>query len=160
MPKQVYNVIGKSITHLFSDYLCSYSASQPTCKALVVGERSYTYQQLAGEVALCAKALINAGVKQGEKVAILCTTRAEYWITFLATTSIGAIWLGVNPKYKLPEIRTSSKTPNPNCYSPWPASNSMTIHHLLPRYSATMTLSNTWFPSHRHYPTPNPLLTL
>ena len=105
MPKQVYNVIGKSITHLFSDYLCSYSASQPTCKALVVGERSYTYQQLAGEVALCAKALINAGVKQGEKVAILCTTRAEYWITFLATTSIGAIWLGVNPKYKLPEIR-------------------------------------------------------
>ena len=105
MPKQVYNVIGKSITHLFSDYLCSYSASQPTCKALVVGERSYTYQQLAGEVALCAKALINAGVKQGEKVAILCTTRAEYWITFLATTSIGAIWLGVNHKYKLPEIR-------------------------------------------------------
>ena len=95
------NVTQKTI----SGYLYHYAEQRPGRKALIFGGHSYTYQQLAGEVTLCAKALINAGVKKGDKVTILCTARAEYWITFLATTSIGAIWLGLNPKYKLPEIR-------------------------------------------------------
>jgi fatty-acyl-CoA synthase len=38
-------------------------------------------------------------------VATLCTPHPDFYVTFLATASIGALWLGLNPKYTLDELR-------------------------------------------------------
>ena len=90
---------------LISDYLDQYARQAPDREATVFGEQRLTYAELNNHVIRCAKALLARGIEKGDRVAVLCTSRTEYWITFLATTSIGAVWLGLNPKYQLQEIR-------------------------------------------------------
>ena len=52
-----------------------------------------------------ARALIAAGVAKGDRVATLATPHPDFWMIFLATASIGAIWVGLNPRYQLEEYR-------------------------------------------------------
>ena len=87
-----------------SDYLDQYAKQTPNHEAVVFGDQRLTYAELKAQVHHCAKALMAKGVNNGDRVAVLCTPRTEYWITFLATASIGAVWLGLNPKYRLQEI--------------------------------------------------------
>ena len=56
--------------------------------------------QLADRVDAVARFLLAQGVKRGDRVATLAPPSLDFWITFLATTSIGAIWQGLNPAYK------------------------------------------------------------
>jgi len=86
-------------------YLGQFRQQTPDQEALVFADHRLTYAELDEQVQRCAAALIASGINKGDRVAVLCTSRPEYWITFLATTSIGAIWLGLNPKYRPPEIR-------------------------------------------------------
>ena len=88
-----------------SDYLSHYAELHPTREAVVFADQRRTYAQLEREVQRCAKALIAAGLEKGDSVAVLCTSRPEYWVSFLAATQIGVIWMGLNPKYRLPELR-------------------------------------------------------
>ena len=88
-----------------SDYVSYHARHTPDREAVIFGDQRLTYAELETQVQCCAKALMAVGVEKGDRVSVLCTPRLEYWITFLAVTSIGAIWLGLNPKYKLPEIR-------------------------------------------------------
>lgn len=55
---------------------------------------------LAARVAGTAKALLAAGVGRGDRVATLAPPSIDFWISFLAATSIGAIWQGLNPRYQ------------------------------------------------------------
>ena len=91
----------KTIYH----YVKYYADTAPDSIALSDRSGLTNYSALDRNVLQYAKSLLASGIKKGDKVATLCATSAEYWITFLAATSIGAIWLGLNPKYKLPEIR-------------------------------------------------------
>ena len=88
-----------------SDYLTQYARETPEREAVVFGDQRLNYTQLRNQVLRCAKALLALNVKKGDRIAVLCTSRTEYWVVFLATTSIGAIWLGLNPKYRLQELR-------------------------------------------------------
>ena len=90
---------------LIADYVKHHAQQTPDQEAVVFGEQRLTYAELNDRVILCAKALLAIGVQKGDRVAVLCTSRPEYWITFLASTAIGAVWLGLNPKYQLQEIR-------------------------------------------------------
>ena len=90
---------------LIADYVKHHAQQSPDQDAVVFGEQRLTYAELNDRVILCAKALLAIGVQKGDRVAVLCTSRPEYWITFLASTAIGAVWLGLNPKYQLQEIR-------------------------------------------------------
>ena len=87
------------------DYVNNHAAQAPDHEAVIYKDQRLSYAELSGQVRQCSKALLANGIEKGDRVAVLCTSRPEYWITFLAATSIGAIWLGLNPKYKLPEIR-------------------------------------------------------
>lgn len=87
-----------------ADYVHDYAASQPNHEALVFAESRLSYGQLSVQVSQCAKALLANSIQKGDRVAVLCTSRPEYWITFLAATQIGAIWMGLNPKYRLQEM--------------------------------------------------------
>ncbi|MGB9720171.1 MAG: AMP-dependent synthetase/ligase [bacterium] len=61
--------------------------------------QTMSYQKLAGNITNLASALINMGVKKGDKVAILSYNRPEWAITDLAALAIGCI---VVPIYHIP----------------------------------------------------------
>lgn len=90
---------------LISDYVFHHARLTPDKCALVWGGRRISYAGLAAEVSLTARALLAAGLEPGGRVAMLCTPRPEYFITFLATAAVGGIWLGLNPRYRLGELR-------------------------------------------------------
>ncbi len=71
---------------------------------MILGERRITYLALHEAVERLARALLAAGVTKGDRVATLQTPHPDYFVAFLATASIGAIWVGLNPKYRVEEL--------------------------------------------------------
>src|SRR3546814_6024767 len=49
-------------------------------------------------------AMIAAGVGPGDRVATLAAPGLEFLVSFLASASVGAIWVGLNPRYADPEL--------------------------------------------------------
>ena len=62
-----------------------------------------TYEQFRQDVDNFARALISMGVRPGMKVAIWATNVPAWYITFWATTKIGAVLVTVNTAYKIHE---------------------------------------------------------
>ena len=62
-----------------------------------------TYSQFRDDVDTFARALIAMGVKHGDHVAIWATNVPQWYITFWATTKIGAVLVTVNTAYKIHE---------------------------------------------------------
>ncbi len=61
--------------------------------------RELTYAELRSEVAACARALADAGVREGDRVAGYLPNIPETVISMLATTSLGAIWSSCSPDF-------------------------------------------------------------
>lgn len=87
-----------------SDYLLAHARSRPHAEAAVEGSRRLTYAELAVEVARLAAVLRSLGVRAGERVAILAPPSIDFLVSFLATTALGGIWLGLNPKHTRAEL--------------------------------------------------------
>ncbi len=62
-----------------------------------------TYKEFRDDVDDCARALVAMGVRPGSKVAIWATNIPQWYITFWATTKIGAVLVTVNTAYKIHE---------------------------------------------------------
>ena len=62
-----------------------------------------TYSEFRDDVDTFARALISLGVKPGDHVAIWATNVPQWYITFWATTKIGAVLVTVNTAYKVYE---------------------------------------------------------
>jgi fatty-acyl-CoA synthase len=62
-----------------------------------------TYEEFRKDVNRFARALISMGVRAGTKVAIWATNVPAWYITFWATTKIGAVLVTVNTAYKIHE---------------------------------------------------------
>ena len=62
-----------------------------------------TYAEFRDDVDNFARALVSMGVKAGSKVAIWATNVPAWYITFWATTKIGAVLVTVNTAYKIHE---------------------------------------------------------
>ena len=62
-----------------------------------------TYSEFRDDVDTFARALIAMGVKPGDHVAIWATNVPQWYITFWATTKIGAVLVTVNTAYKIHE---------------------------------------------------------
>ena len=88
-----------------TDYIGRWAAAAPEREAAVLGDVRITYAELERRVDRVARALLAAGVKRGDRVATLCTPHPDFYVTFLASSSIGAMWLGLNPKYTLEELK-------------------------------------------------------
>ncbi len=63
-----------------------------------------TYREFRDEVDVVARALMAIGVKKGDHVAVWATNVPEWYLTFWATTKIGAVLVTVNTAYKIHEI--------------------------------------------------------
>ena len=62
-----------------------------------------TYSQFRDDVDEFARTLISLGVKAGDKVAVWATNVPQWFVTFWATTKIGAVLVTVNTAYKIHE---------------------------------------------------------
>ncbi len=90
----------------FSDVLDTMAEKYPDQYAFKYPTLDYTrtYKQFRRDVDKCAAALISLGVKAGDHVAVWATNIPEWFITFWATTKIGAVLVTVNTAYKIHEI--------------------------------------------------------
>jgi len=97
-----YKVIDKT----FSEVLDTMVENYPDQYAFKYTTLDYTrtYAEFRDDVDEAAAALISLGVKPGDHVAIWATNVPQWFITFWATTKIGAVLVTVNTAYKIHEI--------------------------------------------------------
>lgn len=84
-------------------YLEKWAAAQPDAEAIVFEDIRMTWQDLKQAVDETAAALSTV-VQPGECVAMLAMARPEFLVTYLAAHKIGAVWLGLSPKYRFEEL--------------------------------------------------------
>ncbi len=89
---------------LISDYSRHWAGVDPDRDAVIFGPTRWSYRELADQVDRYARGLLAAGVRPGDRIATLSTPHPDYYVTFLATASIGAIWVGLNPRYQRREL--------------------------------------------------------
>ncbi|MEO8450858.1 MAG: AMP-binding protein [Gemmatimonadota bacterium] len=96
-----------------SDYAAHYAGSTPDIVAAADEGGSLTYRELASEVERVERLLLSLGVRHGDRVATLATPGNSYYVIFLAAIGIGAVWVGLNPRYRYDEIHyiVSDSTP-------------------------------------------------
>jgi benzoate-CoA ligase family protein len=73
--------------------------------AIVTAERSWTFHDVAREVNRVGNALLEMGVRRGDRVAILCLDTAEWAVTFFACLKVGAVAVGMNTLLTPRELR-------------------------------------------------------
>ncbi|HEX4740507.1 MAG TPA: AMP-binding protein [Caulobacteraceae bacterium] len=87
------------------DFVRYYADVAPSREAVVFGETRLDYAAFDGAIDRCARALQAAGVRPGDRIAMLTTPRPEFAVVLMATQRIGGIWVGLNTRYRLPELR-------------------------------------------------------
>lgn len=88
------------------DYLDHFAQIDPDREAAAdLGGARYSYASLAQRVHMLAAGLREAGVKPGDRVATLAPPHTDAWIAFLAAVKAGAVWVGLNPRYTMDELR-------------------------------------------------------
>ncbi|MGA9794435.1 MAG: class I adenylate-forming enzyme family protein [Rhizomicrobium sp.] len=87
-----------------SDYVRHHAQTAPQREAVIFGTKRLNYRELDRTIERCAASLVRTGVRRGDRIAMLTTPRAEFATMLLAAQRIGAIWVGLNPRYKLAEI--------------------------------------------------------
>ena len=86
------------------DYLYQHAQKTPAQEAVGIGNEMQSYADLLGRVENCAKGLLALGIKKRDRVATLSPPHPDYFIILLATTVIGGIWVGLNPRYTRTEL--------------------------------------------------------
>ena len=81
-----------------------WATHDPEREAIVDDGGRITFAELAEDVRLWAGALREHGVQQGDRVATLAPPGGNGLVSLLATTSIGAIWSGLDPRLRLQEL--------------------------------------------------------
>ena len=105
-----YNPLADAVNQLpaayprVEDYLAHWALLTPEAEAVVDSERRMTYAQLRKAVDQAARAMAELGVCDGACVAVLAPPSIDFFVSFLAATTLGATWLGLNPKYTRAEL--------------------------------------------------------
>lgn len=86
------------------DYVTYWAQVTPHEIATLSESNTLTYSDLAEHVALAGSALKRDGIVAGDVVAVLAPPSNDFLVSFLAAATLGATWLGLNPKYTLREI--------------------------------------------------------
>jgi fatty-acyl-CoA synthase len=126
--------------------LAHWRAMTPDADAAIEAGRRLSYAQLSDAVEHRARALIGAGVQHGDRVAMLAPPGLAFWINFLASAEIGAIWVGLNPRYAdkelsevvarvAPRVLVASNECDGRDYRPWLKSQGDDIRVLAPEVS-------------------------
>lgn len=125
------------ILTLISDYLDLHAEGRPNQDFIVLDDQRLTYSDTKSAVDNMAKGLLAAGVARGDRVAFMGNPTPEFWINFLAVTSIGAIWVGLNPKYTGGELDHVVSDSEPCCFFAFSSIDGEPIADELERLLAT-----------------------
>src|SRR5579864_6857125 len=63
---------------------------------LIAGETRWSFAQTAAIAAASALALVDAGIKPGDRVALMCSNRSEFLQVYLGCAWLGAIAVPIN----------------------------------------------------------------
>ncbi|MGO4841697.1 AMP-binding protein, partial [Rhizobiaceae sp. 2RAB30] len=85
-------------------YLGHHAAIKPDVAAWIEGDRVISFAEADHWVKGLSKALLASGVRAGERVAVCGKPGPEFLALFSAISSIGAIYVGLNPKYTEDEL--------------------------------------------------------
>jgi acyl-CoA synthetase (AMP-forming)/AMP-acid ligase II len=96
-----------------SDYVFFHADHSPETEAMVWNDTRVNYRSFAQQVENVSQALIAYGIQKGDRVALLGSPRPEFFIVMMATVDIGAIWMGMHPRYKITEFRHVVDTAQP-----------------------------------------------
>jgi len=96
-----------------SDYVAWFARHTPDAEAMILDGERTSYAELAVRIDALSRALLAAGVGRGDRAATLAPPGPEYYVSFLAAISIGAIWLGLNPRYQVDELCYAAKDSEP-----------------------------------------------
>ncbi|MFO1057033.1 MAG: AMP-binding protein [Dongiaceae bacterium] len=87
-----------------SDYPAWWAARRPDAEAMVAGEARWSWRAFAAAVDRAAQAMLAAGVGRGERVAMLAPPGPEALVCFLGAARIGALWTGLNTRFRRDEL--------------------------------------------------------
>jgi acyl-CoA synthetase (AMP-forming)/AMP-acid ligase II len=86
-------------------YVEKWARAKPGAEALIFGEERLTWEDFLTRMDRIAKAYLALGIQPGDRVAMLSAARNEFLTTYMAAGKVGAVWLGLNPKFTLDELR-------------------------------------------------------
>jgi acyl-CoA synthetase (AMP-forming)/AMP-acid ligase II len=86
-------------------YVEKWASKRPDAQALVFGEEKLTWQGFKQQMDAVAMAYLDVGIERGDCVALLSMARNEFLTTYMAAGKVGALWLGLSPKFTLEELR-------------------------------------------------------
>ncbi len=73
--------------------------------ALTQGKVTKTFSELADEMLSAANGFARLGVLPGDRIGVLLNKRHEAVLTYFAASTLGAIFVPINPKLKGPQVR-------------------------------------------------------
>lgn len=82
-----------------------WAESRPDAEALIFENVRMSWREFEDKVDKTAKALLDLGVQKGDCIALVSMGRPEFMVTWMAASKIGAIWLGISPRYTVDELR-------------------------------------------------------
>jgi acyl-CoA synthetase (AMP-forming)/AMP-acid ligase II len=85
-------------------YVHQVAEKHPKQKAIIQGDRAFTYKDLDNRINSLANLLVSLGIKQGDHIAVLLFNCPEYLEIYSACYRIGAAVVGINYRYQPPEI--------------------------------------------------------
>lgn len=94
------------IEQTIGDFFDAMTARVPENEALVSCHQQlrYTYRDLQRESNRLASALLESGIKPGDRVGIWSHNNAQWLITQLATAKAGIVLVNINPAYRTAEL--------------------------------------------------------
>ncbi len=86
------------------DYPFHFASLTPAADAVVDAVGSMSYREFVASIDLVAHALLAAGVRRGDRVAVLAPPSRDHLVSFMAAARIGAVWMGLNPRHTREEL--------------------------------------------------------
>ena len=90
---------------LIGEALLYSAALYPSKTAIIVKNRAYTYNKLKTDAVKLAYALIEKGIKRGDRVAIYMENSWECAVSIYGTSIAGAVFLVINPQTKANKLQ-------------------------------------------------------
>jgi long-chain acyl-CoA synthetase len=91
-------------SHPYAEILSRTAERFPENEAVIFRDLNLTYRELDALVNAFSNALLDLGVRKGDRVCLLMTNRPEFLVSWFALARIGAIISPVNPSFKEREV--------------------------------------------------------
>ena len=89
---------------LVHEHVKNLSETDPHRPAVLSGKQAVSYSQLQNKVERFSATLIANNTQKGDRIAFLAPPSLDFLVAYLSITSLGAIIVGLNPKYTYAEL--------------------------------------------------------